>query len=189
MPQLTLTDKILARIVLPFIPNFISPNAVTWFRFATIPFVAYLFATEQYNAGLILFLISAFSDAVDGSMARTRNQITEWGKTFDPLADKLLIGVSVFILVSEALGIYLAATIIIIEIFLFVGAYYRKRIYGVSIEAELSGKVKMVLQSLGVGALLVSVIFNIPAMLTVSAYLFYLAIVFAIISLVVYKSI
>lgn len=189
MTQLTITDKILARTVLPFIPNFISPNAVTWFRFATIPFVAYFFATEQYNAGLILFSVSAFSDAVDGSMARTRNRITEWGKTFDPLADKLLIGVAVFILVSRFLNPYLAATVISIEFFIMASALYRKRVYAVPIEAELSGKVKMVLQSLGVAAILIGVVSGIAQFFVVAYYLFYLAIVFAIISLVVYKSI
>lgn len=189
MSQPTITDKILARTVLPFIPSSVSPNAVTWFRFATIPFVAYFFVMEQYNAGLILFLVSAFSDAVDGSMARTRNQITEWGKMFDPLADKLLISVSVAILVSRFLNPYLAATIILMEFFIMVSAYYRKRVYAIPIEAELSGKVKMVLQSLGVASVLVGAVSGIAQFFVIASYLFYLAIVFAIISLVVYKSI
>lgn len=187
--QLTATDKILAKTLLPLIPRFVTPNSVTWFRFVSIPFVAYLLVSEQYVPGLALFLISAFSDAVDGSLARTRNQVTEWGKMYDPFADKLLIGVATVILVSRFLNIYLAATIIGLELFLLVGALYRKRTQGIPIEAEISGKVKMVLQSLGIGALLVSIIFNIPAFLTIAGYLLYLAIVFAIISLVVYKSI
>lgn len=189
MIQLTLTDRILNKIFLPIIPKWITPNAVTWFRFATIPFVSYLFAAEQYNFGLILFLISAFSDAVDGSMARTRDRITEWGKTFDPLADKLLIGTAAFILVSKFLNPYLAATIISIEFFIIASAYYRKKIYGVPIEAELSGKIKMVLQSLGVASVLVGALSGISQFFIIAYYLMYLAIVFAIISLVVYKSI
>ncbi len=189
MIQITLTDKILARTILPFIPHSVSPNAVTWFRFATIPFVAYFFVTEQYNAGLVLFLVSAFSDAIDGSMARTRNQVTEWGKTFDPLADKILICTSVLILASKFLNPYLAATVILIEIFIIASAYYRKRAYGTPIEAELSGKVKMVLQSLGVASILIGIVSGIGQFLIIAYYLIYLAIVFAIISLVVYKSI
>jgi len=187
--MITLTDKILARTVLPLVPKWVTPNAVTWFRFATIPFVVYFFAMEQYNAGLVLFLVSAFSDVVDGSMARTRNQITEWGKTFDPLADKLLIGVAALILVSRFLNPYLAATVISIEFFIIVSAYYRRRVYKVQIEAELSGKVKMVLQSLGIASILVGIVYGIPQFFVIASYLIYLAIVFAIISLVVYKSI
>ncbi|MBI4085335.1 MAG: CDP-alcohol phosphatidyltransferase family protein [Candidatus Liptonbacteria bacterium] len=189
MAKLTLTDKILARTVLPFIPNFISPNAVTWFRFVTIPFIAYLFVAEQYNTGLILFLVSAFSDAVDGSMARTRNQVTEWGKTFDPLADKFLIGVAALILIPKFLNPYLAVTIILIELFTIASAYYRKKTYGVPIEAELSGKVKMVLQSLGIASILIGIASGADQFFIIAYYLMYLAIVFAIISLVVYKSI
>ncbi|MDO8481652.1 MAG: CDP-alcohol phosphatidyltransferase family protein [bacterium] len=187
--QLTITDKILARTLLPFIPRSVTPNAITWFRFITIPFVVFFLVSAQYVPGLVLFFFSSFSDAVDGALARTRNQVTEWGKTNDPFADKLLIGAAVLILVSRFLSIYLAATIIVIEMFLLVGAIYRKRTQGIPIEAEVSGKVKMVLQSLGIGALLVSAIFYIPAFLIIAEYLLYLAIVFAIISLVVYKSI
>jgi CDP-diacylglycerol--glycerol-3-phosphate 3-phosphatidyltransferase len=142
-----------------------------------------------YGYGLILFAVSAFSDAVDGSLARTRNQVSDWGKIYDPLADKLLIGSSVFILVSKFLNIYLALTIIGIEFFLAASAYYRKRFQGRPIEAEFSGKIKMVLQSFGVGAILIAVFFGLPAFLIVALYLLYLSIIFAIISLVVYKSI
>ena len=189
MPQLTVTDKVLQRILLPLIPRFVTPNMVTWFRFITIPFIAYLFVQESYFAGLLLFVVSTFSDAVDGSLARTRNQVTDWGKMYDPAADKLLIGLAAFILVSKFLNWYLAATIIGVEFFLMVGAYYRKHFQGVPIEAEFSGKIKMVLQSLGVAAVLISVIFALPAFLIIAEYLLYLAIVFAIISLAVYKSI
>lgn len=187
--SLTITDKILARVLLPAIPAWVTPNMVTWFRFITIPFVAYLLMEQLYIYSLIFFSISAFSDAVDGSLARTRNQVTEWGKKYDPLADKLLIGVAAFILVTRYISVYLAATIIILELFLIAGAYYRKRTQGIPIEAEVSGKIKMGLQSLGVGAILFAVAFQLPAFLTIAVYLLYLAIIFAIISLVVYKSI
>ncbi|MEK7132692.1 MAG: CDP-alcohol phosphatidyltransferase family protein [Patescibacteria group bacterium] len=187
--ELTFTDKILARTLLPLIPRSVTPNSITWFRFISIPFVGYLLATGNYIPGLILFFFSSFSDAIDGALARTRNQVTVWGQTYDPFADKLLIGVAVFILVSQFLNIYLTATIIGLEFFLFVGAIYRKRTQGIPIEAEISGKAKMVLQSLGIGFLLLFAIFQIPAFLAIAAYLLYLAVVFAIISLVVYKSI
>lgn len=187
--DLTFTDKILARTLLPFIPRFVTPNSITWFRFISIPFVGYLLVTGDYIPGLVLFFFSSFSDAVDGALARTRNQVTEWGQTHDPFADKLLISTAVFILVTKFLNIYLTATIIGLEFFLFVGAIYRKRTQGIPIEAEISGKVKMVLQSLGIGSLLLFAIFQIPAFLTIAGYFLYLAIIFAIISLVVYKSI
>jgi CDP-diacylglycerol---glycerol-3-phosphate 3-phosphatidyltransferase len=188
-PQLTVTDKLLKHTLLRLIPRSVTPNMITWFRFITIPFVVYLFIQESYTYGLVLFGISAFSDAVDGSLARTRLQITDWGKMYDPVADKLLIGSAVFLLVSKFLNPYLTGTIIGIEFFLIVSAYYRKRFQGIPIEAEFSGKIKMVLQSFGIGAILLSIVFSMPALLTVALYLLYLAIIFAVISLAVYKSV
>lgn len=187
--DLTFTDKILARTLLPLIPRSVTPNSITWFRFISIPFVGYLLAAGDYTPGLILFFFASFSDAVDGALARTRNQVTEWGQTHDPFADKLLISTAVLILVTKFLNVYLTATIIGIEFFLLVGALYRKRTQGIPIEAEVSGKAKMVLQSFGIGTLILFAILQIPALLTIAAYLLYLAIVFAIISLIVYKSI
>lgn len=187
--SLTLTDKILAKTILPLIPRFVTPNAITWFRFITLPFVAYLLWAENYKLGLVLFFLSAFSDAVDGSLARTRGQVSDWGKTFDPLADKILIGIASLVLVTRYINIFLALTIVVIEAFLIAGAYYRKQVQNVPIQAEVSGKIKMVLQSLGVGAILFAVVFKLPAFFIVAMYLLYLSIVFAIISLVVYKSI
>lgn len=189
MPQLTFTDKILTKTILPLIPRFVTPNAVTWFRFITVPFVGWFLWEENYAIGLPLFLVSAFSDAVDGSLARTRNQITDWGRIFDPLADKFLIGVSAIILISKFLNPYLTATIIGLEFFITASAYYRRRTYGFPVEAELSGKVKMVLQSLGIASILVGAVSGAAAFFVIAQYLLYLAIVFAIISLVVYKSI
>jgi CDP-diacylglycerol--glycerol-3-phosphate 3-phosphatidyltransferase len=189
MHNLTFSDKILAKVFLPLIPKWITPNHITWFRFISLPFVLYFLWVGDYRNGLILFFLSAFSDAVDGALARTRGQITEWGKTFDPLADKLLISIAVIILVSKFISPFLATTIVLIELFLIGGAYYRKHVEKIPIEAEVSGKTKMVMQSFGVIFILLFLLFPLPALLTIATYLLYLSIVFAIISLVVYKSI
>ena len=92
--KLTLTDKILEKTLLKLIPQWMTPNIISWMRFASIPFIGYVFWVEQYAVALILFFISTFSDAVDGSLARTRNMVTDFGKLLDPFADKLLIAVT-----------------------------------------------------------------------------------------------
>ena len=87
------------RPILFFIPRFITPNSITVLRFLLTPIVLQLLWIESYTAGTALFFFAAFTDAVDGSLARVRNQITRWGIFFDPIADKLLIG-SVLLLVA-----------------------------------------------------------------------------------------
>lgn len=190
--KLTITDKILAKTLLPAIPMWVTPNIVSWLRFASIPFVGYFLWVESYSVALPLFLISAFSDAVDGSLARTRNLVSNFGKMFDPLADKLLISTTAIILIPkylENLGWLLVSIIISLEIILITSAYIQKKYYGKIIQAENTGKLKMVMQSFGIGSLLVYAVWNISILLTLAQYFFFVAIFFALISLVVYRAV
>ena len=187
--QLTITDKILAKTLLRLIPRWITPNLVSWMRFFSVPFIGYFLLAQNYAVGLPLFLVSAFSDAVDGSLARTREMVTDFGKMFDPVADKFLISVAAIILVPRHLGWSIVIVIISIEIILITSAYVQQRYYGKVIQAENTGKLKMIMQSLGVGALLVYALLGIPLFLTIATYCLYIAIFFALLSLVVYRAV
>lgn len=66
------------------------PNVVSIFRiYLTVPIIVFLWL-DYYILGLILIVIGYLSDAVDGILARSLNQISEWGKVLDPLGDKIL---------------------------------------------------------------------------------------------------
>jgi len=187
--NITIIDKVIAATLLKLLPAWITPNHITIFRFLTIPFIIFLLVVEQHTIGVILFVLSASSDALDGALARTTNQITDWGKMFDPLADKLLIGSVAVVLIPKFLNPYLALVIIIIELFLILNAYYKKHYLGATIEAKKAGKVKMIFQSLGIGALFIYILAPIPALLALASYSLYASIAFALVSLIVYKSI
>ena len=187
--KLTLTDKILARTLLRLIPQWITPNLVSWVRFASVPFIGYFFWTGNYSIALPLFALSAFSDAIDGSLARTRNLVSDFGKMFDPLADKLLVATAVIILVPRYLNWELVYAMVLIDLILITSAYVRNHYYGTIIQAENSGKLKMITQSLGVVSLLLYTLWPFPLLLTAALYLFYTAIIFALISLVVYQAV
>lgn len=187
--KLTVTDKVLAKTLLPLIPLWMTPNLVSWLRFFSVPFIGYFLWNENYIVALPLFFVSAFSDAVDGSLARTRNLVSGFGKLFDPLADKLLISAAAIILVPLYLGWEIVLAIVVIELTLVASAYVQKRYYGKIVQAENTGKLKMLLQSLGIGALLVYAIWNISMFLVFAQYFFYAAILFALLSLVVYRAI
>ncbi|WKZ26493.1 MAG: CDP-alcohol phosphatidyltransferase family protein [Candidatus Paceibacterota bacterium] len=182
-------DKILDKVFLWLIPKNIVPNHVTTFRYLSIPVILYLLLSGFHGWSIILFSISAFSDAIDGSLARTRRQITDWGKLHDPLADKLLIGSVGAVAVSIYLSFYLMMVIVIIELFLILNAIIKIRRGDKTITALLPGKVKMILQSVGVGLVLLFIVFPIPWILSLAATLLYLSIFFALLSLIVYSSI
>ncbi len=185
--KVTIIDKVIDVLVLWIFPKSIRPNHITLFRFISVPFIIYLILSGQYQFGLILFVVSAFSDAVDGAIARTRNKITDWGIVFDPLADKLLIVSVGGILIYNFLSPYLATLIALFEIVLIASAYYRFK--GKVVPAKIVGKLKMILQSVGVGFILLYLATGNPIDLVFANWTLYLALVFAFLSVVVYRSI
>jgi CDP-diacylglycerol--glycerol-3-phosphate 3-phosphatidyltransferase len=189
MNKVTIIDKILANTFLRLIPKKVTPNHLTIFRFFTVPFVIYLLILESYELAIPLFIISALSDALDGARARVEDQVTEWGKMFDPVADKLLIGSTVAILVSEYISPIVALIIISFEVLIVISAVYRKKEYGSEIEAKKAGKVKMVCQSFGVGFLLLFLVSPMGIFIQLATTLLYVSIVFSFLSLIVYRSI
>jgi len=179
-------DKLLAATILKIVPRFIYPNHFTLFRLLASPVVAMFMYWESYTWGLCAFLLMSLTDAIDGSLARTRNQITEWGKIYDPLADKILIGSMVFIIVLRYIDVWTAAFIVSIEVIIIVNAW-RRKIKGKIVQANVWGKIKMILQVAGVAMLLLAIIFNLEALTPFASGTLYLAIVFAIISLFTYS--
>lgn len=186
LPKLHLQDKILDKTILWMIPHNWKPNHFTIVRFLLTPLVAWLIMSDQFYTGLILFLIAAFTDAIDGALARTRRQITEWGKIYDPVADKLLIGSIAFLLIDEYLSTYLAFAIVIVEILLIVNGGIRKN-QGKIVQANIWGKVKMMLQVLGVSFIFISILATAPILITMSWFVLVVAIFIGMISLFTYS--
>lgn len=187
LTHISLIDRVLARVFLPLLPPAVTPNAITVFRFASIPVIAFLLITGFPLAGTIFFIIAAFSDGLDGALARTSHQITKWGIVADPLADKLLIGTVAVISISKYLGIGLATLIVGIEAVLVVSSYFRYS--GRLTPAKTVGKLKMVLQCIGIGLVLLYGVTPNPAFLLIGEYILYAAIFFGLLSLFIYRSI
>ena len=67
------------------------PNILTTVRLIIIPFFAYsVLSGKPVWISVSLFLLSGFTDIVDGWIARKFNMITDAGSVYDPLVDKLI---------------------------------------------------------------------------------------------------
>ena len=70
------------------------PNILSLFRLFLVPCFALTYMSDVEHAGIyagIIFMVAAITDVIDGYLARKWNQITSFGKLFDPLADKLIV--------------------------------------------------------------------------------------------------
>ncbi|MDZ7653596.1 MAG: CDP-alcohol phosphatidyltransferase family protein [Burkholderiaceae bacterium] len=65
------------------------PNAITLLRAVLIPVIAFTLAQRDYDSALLLFVVCALGDFVDGWLARAFDVRTRFGAIADPLADKL----------------------------------------------------------------------------------------------------
>ena len=71
------------------------PNSLTALRLLAVPILIWLLALDTSDArawATVVFLLAAFTDLLDGAIARKRGEITSFGKLADPIADKALIG-------------------------------------------------------------------------------------------------
>lgn len=176
------SDYFLKYTILPLIPQWVTPNQVTILRMALTPLAIWLIMVGNYPIAIPFFLFVALTDAIDGAMARVRNQITDWGTMWDPIADKLLIGSAVFVIVLEHVNIFLGLLLLVIELVAVIGGYWRFR--GGKIQpANVWGKIKMILEVVGVTSLLVALAFNINLLVQLSFGTLALAVVFAVASL------
>ena len=133
------------------------PNALTLIRILLVPVLVVALTVETpggSTVAAIVFAIAAFTDGLDGYIARSRQSITTFGKVMDPVADKLMIAAALISLVSlDRLAAWVAMVIIARE-FAVSGLRIAAGQQGVVIPASGLGKVKTIVQVLAVLALI-----------------------------------
>lgn len=78
------------------------PNVLSFLRLCLIPVIVWLYNYKQdYFLTVLVLLISGVTDIVDGIIARKCNMVSDFGKAFDPVADKLTQMAMLFCLVSR----------------------------------------------------------------------------------------
>jgi CDP-diacylglycerol--glycerol-3-phosphate 3-phosphatidyltransferase len=175
-------DRLLAATVLRLLPSWVTPNMITIARIILVPFVVWMVWNSWYLAGGLAFLFVAATDALDGSLARTRGPITNWGMVWDPVADKLLVGSVGVILVLRNFPEELAVVVFGLEAMFLVGGYYRKR-QGRIVAANIWGKLKMNCQVVGIVLFIAYLAFGQPWLALASFVMVGLAVILALVAL------
>jgi len=139
------------------------PNKLTMFRiFLTAVFILFLFSQGLTSKLLALFtfLLASLTDLLDGFIAKKNNQVTDFGKLMDPIADKILV-LSAFLAFVE-IGVipgWMVIAIIFREI-VVTGLRLFALGKGQVLQARRSGKHKTVCQVASIFVILIFLIFK-----------------------------
>ncbi len=119
-------------------------------------------------AALLVFIVAGASDSVDGYIARKYDQITDFGKFADPLADKILIISALLIFVEWGQMPAWCAIIIVVREFAVTGLRLIAVENGTVIAAAWSGKIKTFFSTIGCCVMLTpladAMLFGVPAL-------------------------
>lgn len=138
------------------------PNILCFIRIALIPFILLFLLENPFSEMFavsvrvlvsgILFGIAMITDAFDGKIARKYDAITNFGKFFDPIADKMLV-ISLLLGFVE-LGLTTAFPVILIlaREFIVTGLRLSAAAKGKVVAANIWGKIKTVIQSIALAA-------------------------------------
>jgi CDP-diacylglycerol--glycerol-3-phosphate 3-phosphatidyltransferase len=168
------------------------PNSLTVLRIFFVPLLVVVLLTRQPNFdfwglpihfevwGVLILLMAAGTDMMDGYIARKRGEITTLGILLDPIADKLLISAAFISLVQMGLVPAWMVVIIIGREFIVVGLREIASVEGLVIPASALGKTKMVLQVLAGCAVILTA--KHTALKPLGTVLLWLVVVSAVIS-------
>jgi len=119
------------------------PNALTIARFAAIPVFAWLYLEAgdgpAWGAGLF-FAAAAFTDQLDGFLARRWHVESSFGKVADPLADRLMIGTAVVLTWATGRIPLVAALVILARDLALIVGYRRLAPRGYELDVTFLGK-------------------------------------------------
>lgn len=180
-------DHFMKYTFVPLVPSWVQPNHVTVVRMILTPFVVWLLYLGDLSLGIPLFVLAAFTDVLDGSLARIRKQITPWGIFFDPVADKLLVGgvaLTIAIRYFHPILVFVAISLDLLPAIVFLS---RRNPAGQVMAANTWGKTKMVLQFSSLTLLLLGLFFGNPTLISFGEVVLGISLGFALIAAVTYS--
>lgn len=122
--------------------NLTLPNLLTVIRILLVPLVVWRLLVLDMQGAFWLFAAAALTDLLDGSLARLLDQRTVLGAWLDPIADKLMLLSTLFMLAWDGvLPVYLALVVGLRDLVILSGAAaYRRLTGGLDVHPTLTGK-------------------------------------------------
>ncbi len=134
------------------------PNKLTILRILLVPFIIlcfYLPPSWGMWVAVVLFIVAAATDTVDGRYARSHNMVTDFGKFMDPIADKLLVNSVLVMLTAQGKVPPVVTILFIAREFVISGLRLVAAGKGVVLAAGNLGKIKTTLQDIALPFLMV----------------------------------
>lgn len=136
------------------------PNKLTVLRIILIPFVMFFYLANFIPFGigkilaLVIFIVAALTDLLDGQIARKHNIVTNLGKFLDPIADKILTSTVLFMLMADGTipapwGVIIVIIIIARE-FMVSALRILAASKGTVLAADIWGKAKTMVQMIAI---------------------------------------
>ncbi len=163
------------------------PNSLTILRILLIPVFIWFFSESSPDRALaagLVFACAAFTDFLDGYLARKSGQITNLGKLLDPVADKLLVASGLILLVQfQRVAVWLAIVMIAREM-IVTGARVVAAKEGFVVPADSLGKFKVIGQIGGILCLILQGVWvqSEGPLATIGTGLLYIALFFSLFS-------
>ncbi len=132
------------------------PNRLTLLRVIMVPFFIVFYIKGYFLISFVLFVLASLTDLLDGHIARKRNLISNFGKIMDPLADKILVYSAFCLMVENGLVPSWMLIVILVREFAISGMRTVAASEGIVVAADLSGKIKTVLQMIAVPMLILT---------------------------------
>ncbi|CAM5782880.1 CDP-diacylglycerol--glycerol-3-phosphate 3-phosphatidyltransferase [Ottowia pentelensis] len=140
---------------------FTLPTLLTWTRIVAIPFIVGVFylplpAEVRNLAATVMFVVFAWTDWLDGYLARKLNQTSAFGAFLDPVADKFLVCACLLVLVHlQRVDVFVALIIIGREIAISALREWMAKIgASKSVAVHMLGKLKTAVQMVAIPFLL-----------------------------------
>lgn len=120
-------------------------NMLSMARILLVVPMAYVLWHGYVEWTLAVFALAIVTDLLDGYLARKLNQISDWGKIIDPIADKIFVAtVAVILVLRGDIPLWFVLAILLRDAFILAGGIYAQRKTGIVLPSNYVGKIAVI---------------------------------------------